>query len=89
MNDALVFSENPVSDRHPERVVYGVSPEPIARNEMEGGYTERHIKVQIYFTEPQGTLKILATSSSKSAVSPLSLLFSHSSTLQSLCGTQS
>jgi len=54
---------------------------------MEGGYTERHIKVQTDFTEPQGKLKELATSSSKFAVSRLSLSSSHSSILLNLYGT--
>ena len=66
-----------------------VSPEPIARNEMEGGYTERHVKVQTDFTEPQGKLKELATFSLKSEVSHLSLLSSHYSISLNLYGTQS
>ena len=29
----------------------------IARNEMEGGYTDRNVKAETHFTEPQGKLK--------------------------------
>ena len=32
--------------------------ERIARNEMEGGYTERNVKFETDLTEPQVTLKI-------------------------------
>ena len=31
--------------------------ETIARNEMEGGYTDRNVKAQTHLTEPQGKLK--------------------------------
>ena len=33
------------------------SNKTIARNEMEGGYTDRNVKAETHFTEPQGKLK--------------------------------
>ena len=33
------------------------SNKTIARNEMEGGYTDRDVEAETYFTEPQGKLK--------------------------------
>ena len=33
------------------------SNKTIARNEMEGGYTDRNVKTETHFTEPQGKLK--------------------------------
>ena len=35
----------------------GLFKERIVRNEMEGGYTERNVKLETYLTEPQGTMK--------------------------------
>ena len=32
-------------------------PKPVARNEMEGGYTERNVKLGTHLTEPQGKFK--------------------------------
>ena len=33
-------------------------PKPVARNEMEGGYTERKpVKFETHLTEPQGKIK--------------------------------
>ncbi len=31
-------------------------PKPVARNEMEGGYTERNVKLGTHLTEPQGKI---------------------------------
>ena len=36
-------------------------PKPIARNIMEGGYTEETVKSQTYLNEPQGKIKIPST----------------------------
>ena len=33
------------------------SNKTVARNEMEGGYTDRNVKAETHFTEPQGKLK--------------------------------
>ena len=41
------------------------SQERAARNEMEGGYTERNIRCQTHLNEPQGKIKILSSSRTK------------------------
>ncbi len=53
--DFEVRSSNPPA---PMLQATGLFKERIARNEMEGGYTERNVKLETDLTEPQGTLKI-------------------------------
>ena len=53
--DLEVRSSNPPA---PVLQATGLFKERVARNEMEGGYTERNVKLETDLTEPQGTLKI-------------------------------
>ena len=53
--DFEVRSSNPPA---PMLQATGLFKERIARNEMEGGHTERNVKLETDLTEPQGTLKI-------------------------------
>ena len=53
------YAEIP-KQKHPAPMLQatGLFKGRIARNEMEGGYTERNVKLETDLTEPQGTLKI-------------------------------
>ena len=55
MLEVVVDGQPPDVDR--EGYARADSNEGIARNEMEGGYTGRHMKAETDFTEPQGKIK--------------------------------
>ncbi|MYC78619.1 hypothetical protein F4X10_22875 [Candidatus Poribacteria bacterium] len=79
--DFEVRSSNPPAPLLQAAVL--AKPKSVARNVMEGGYTQRHVKSEIHLTKPQGKFKILAKFL---LVGLLLLVYPYSSSAY-LCGT--